>query len=423
MFYQTELETQVSENAQQYWISLSPKDPVDLSNRQSYLHPTETSANGLPVEQALDVVLGHHRKLSDDIAIVHKRKAFSINGSLTDAGDRFRFQNSVLTALRGYFSSVRMSESSVLVNINVSHGAFYTPSPLVEIIRWLGNLPSVSRSKVPGLLRGLRVKSTHIPRYWSIWGFPRDGDGKGYMLHPPRFKLPDAESYTPDQVRFFHEEKPKGSSTDPAQALSEEDKRKAKEGKLRPHDEVCSCRGSWLSVAEYFQRGVLTPQRLLRCSLISFNSTTGANSTQRYEIASCQCWVQQTPNIPTFPSLRSGSGTDLEAKTRFTGDQGNDPICCTQSGSECKFDHDQGFRYPWSDRSQSRTGDSSPCCFARPLSANVHSGASELKFMTTWSDSGAGSCSSRGSFTGINLLTSVGHTGICRKSRSTRRWS
>ena len=256
--YQTELETQASDNAKEYWVSLVLNGTIDVS--KIYLDSTETSSNGFPVEQALDIVLGHHRKLSDNIAIINKRKAFSIDNR-ADEYDAYDLRDGALTALRGYFSSVRMSESGFLVNINVSHGAFYeAPRPLSEVIQWFESLRSVDRSKISGLLRGLRVNSSHIPRIWTIWGYPRDGDGKGYMLHPPRFNSPGAASYTPEQVSFFLVEKPKESSRDQAQVLSDQDKENAEKGDLHPHDRSCSCQGTWLTVAKYFATGTLTSQ-------------------------------------------------------------------------------------------------------------------------------------------------------------------
>ena len=258
--YQSELETQASGNAKKYRISLDLKGQVDLSNPGLYLGSTETNSNGLPIEQALDIILGHHRKMSDDVSIINKRKAFSINSS-RDEYDSYLFERiDVLVALRGYFSSVRLSESSILVNINVSHGAFYTARiSLGMVIQWLQHQHSVHRSKISGILRGLRVNSSHIPRVWSIWGYPKDGDGQGYMLHPPRFLTPKAPpSYRPKEVLFFHDESSKGSSTDQAKTLSEEDKEKAKTGKLRPHAGSCSCLGRWLTVAQYFATGTAT---------------------------------------------------------------------------------------------------------------------------------------------------------------------
>ena len=243
--YHSELEAQASDNAKEYEISLILKGFVDFKNP---LDSTQTSSDGLPIEQALDIVLGHHRKLSDNISVVNKRKAFSVIPGIKGYSSYPLDQDNVLTALRGYISSVRMSESAILVNINVSHGAFYeAPQPLGRVIRWLENLNCVHQSKISGLLRGLRVNSSHIPRAWSIWGYPRDGDGKGYMLHPPRFRSP-GPPYTPDNVEFFHE-------TVHTQALTEKEKKDAIIGHLRAHDDGCSCPGTWLTVTKYFSTG------------------------------------------------------------------------------------------------------------------------------------------------------------------------
>ena len=248
--YMSEVETQASEDAKEYVMSLDLIGTVDLSNLENYLRQLEINPSGLPVEQALDIILGHHRKLSDDIAIVNKRKAFSVAAN-AEIQELAGGEKPVLVARRGYFSSVRMLQSKFWVNINVSHGAFYgTDKTLNEIIEWLVYSQRVVQSKVPGLLRGLRVQSSHIPRVWSFWGYPRRGEGKGFILHPTRINGPDdATYYTPGQVRFFHE-KVKGQ-------LNEKDKENAKKGKLISHDYPCSCSGSWISVAEYFSSSII----------------------------------------------------------------------------------------------------------------------------------------------------------------------
>lgn len=263
--YKSELETEPPDNAKEYKITLDPIGIVDLSNPKAYLQHTHMSSSGLPIEQAFDIILGHHRKLSDEIAIVNKRNAFLVSSG----AETYDFRDGFLIALRGYFSSVRMSQSSLLVNVNVTHGAFYkTPKLLSQIIRWLENHSSVDSGKVPGLLRGLRVSSSHILRVWSIWGYPKDGDGKGYMLHPPRFTIPNATRYTPEQIYFFHDEKGKDSSTDQAPRLGEKDKENAKAGKLKPHIKHCTCPGRWLTVASYFKDGIVTSGKLMKFILI-----------------------------------------------------------------------------------------------------------------------------------------------------------
>ena len=253
--YFSEIETQASENAKEYQMSLAEIGNVDLSNFNTYISAIENGLNGPPIEQVLDIILGHHRKFSDNIAIINRRKTFMLDPRATGF-EKYDFENSALVALRGYFSSVRMSQSNFLVNINVSHGVFYGAGrPLVEVIRYLGR-QGVHQSKISGLLRGLRVSSSHVPSVWSIWGYPRKGDGKGYMLHPPKFTV-DAQSYTPDQVFFFQEDKPEGSSASKTHTLNESDQEKARLGVLAAHGEHCNCRGEWRSVADYFRRGII----------------------------------------------------------------------------------------------------------------------------------------------------------------------
>ena len=262
--YRSEDETQASQNAKEYTISLDPIGYVNLSDSAAYLQQSETNSSGLPVEQALDIILGHHRKLSNNIAIVNKRKAFLLGSGAEERG--IDSTQTFLVALRGYFSSVRMSQSSLLVNINVCHGAFYkAPKNLTEVIAWLENTQRVDPSKVPGLLRGLRVHSSHIKRVWTLWGYPRSGDGRGYMLHPPRFGR-NTTRYTPADIEFFHEEE-KDPSKGRDQNLNEKDKENAKTGKLKSHDSPCSCSGRWLSVAEYFQKSIMTFCRWIKCVL------------------------------------------------------------------------------------------------------------------------------------------------------------
>ena len=262
--YMSEVETQASANASEYTIFLDLIGNVDISDPRVYLQHMDLNPSGLSIEQALDIVLGHHRKLSNNVAIVNRRKAFSVTAN---AEQRILDTSHFLTALRGYFSSVRMSQSSLLVNINISHGAFYTaPRKLSEVITWLEDHQHVARNKIPGLLRGLRVQSSHIPRVWSFWGNPRKGDGRGYMLHPPKFPDVEATWYTPQQISFFHEEV-EGPSQERTQKLNDRDKESAKAGRLKPHKVPCSCSGEWLTVAEYFTRSKLAFYYLIRCVL------------------------------------------------------------------------------------------------------------------------------------------------------------
>ena len=63
-------------------------------------------------------------------------------------------KNSLLVAMRGFFSSVRLSTKEILVNINVTHGTFYVDRILPEWLQMVETRPEVHSTRVEGLLKG-----------------------------------------------------------------------------------------------------------------------------------------------------------------------------------------------------------------------------------------------------------------------------
>ncbi|KAJ5374731.1 hypothetical protein N7517_006737 [Penicillium concentricum] len=98
-------------------------------------------------------------------------------------------------AARGFFSSVRVCAGRIMLNLNVSHGAFYTPGPLNKLLE-----EYMANNKKDGdvfnrWVRGLKVYATHLdPRengaglqeipIKSILGIATPQDGRG-QAHPP----------------------------------------------------------------------------------------------------------------------------------------------------------------------------------------------------------------------------------------------
>ena len=74
-----------------------------------------------------------------------------------------------LQALRGYFSSVRPAIGRLLVNINVTSGAFYKPIPLIEVMREI-DVPTLEEREV--FLQMLKVKAIYI----------KDGKTEPFMI-------------------------------------------------------------------------------------------------------------------------------------------------------------------------------------------------------------------------------------------------
>ena len=206
----------------------------------------------LPIVQDLDIVLGHHRKSWPDITMIGKRKAFQLENPAAEGMRLAKPPNiPLLAALRGFFSSVRLSTTGILVNVNVSHGTFYLRNDLQNLFPMLHAHPEVHATKIPGLLKGLRVELKHLkPKtiIRTISGYASPGQGNGYEAHPPRVLALGAR---PRNVEFFEYK-----STKPVMGLK--DKENAKKGLLAAHNlSKCHCNGSYISVYDYFKKSML----------------------------------------------------------------------------------------------------------------------------------------------------------------------
>lgn len=181
-----------------YQVQLRFTNVLPVDALLSFLTSTnlgESYDNQLPMVQAFNVFLNHHVKSSNNLVAVGSSKTFSLNrpASTWDLG-------SGLTALRGFFASVRMATARILVNVNVSHGAFYQAGPLVTLMELRGagrGSPSILY-KLEKFLSKVRVRTTHlkekknkngevIPRIKTMIGLARNDDGRD-LAHPPRVK-------------------------------------------------------------------------------------------------------------------------------------------------------------------------------------------------------------------------------------------
>lgn len=203
--YQAELEDQPRANAPSYQLRVQETGIFTVSELLNYLNSTDVNApyaDKLPVLQALNIFLSHYAKSSPTVATIGSSKSFSITQANRghDLGDG-------LSALRGFFSSVRLATCRILVNVNVSHGAFYDAIPLDALIRKYG---AGNKSKLQSFLKRVRVKVTHlaekrnkagesIPRVKTIYGLASKDDGHG-LDHPPLVKSFGAG---PKDVKFF----------------------------------------------------------------------------------------------------------------------------------------------------------------------------------------------------------------------------
>jgi eukaryotic translation initiation factor 2C len=132
-------------------------------------------------------------------------------------GKQARDMKGGIEAVRGYYSSVRLGASRIMLNLNVSHGAFYQPGPLVDLITAFVGVFGKDRDLLNRYLKGVKVYATHLEKrengsgkleypVKSILGVatPMDGRGKNspYKDHPPKVK--DVASSAAN-VKFWYE--------------------------------------------------------------------------------------------------------------------------------------------------------------------------------------------------------------------------
>lgn len=220
--YRAEGEDEPLPNPMKYIVKLELTRNLPVADLISYLTSTNlTSHYGekLYAVQALNILINHYAKSSSKIENISSSKNFS----LVDA-DTYDLETG-LKAMRGFFTSVRAATSRMLLNVNVSHAAFYQEIPLDALIRvFLGqNNPA----RLVSFLKRLRIKVTHLKekknkagsviiRAKTICGLATPDDGSG-LDHPPH--VANLRS-GPKEVKFWLEQKPpstpKGKAKHPA---------------------------------------------------------------------------------------------------------------------------------------------------------------------------------------------------------------
>lgn len=119
-----------------------------------------------------------------------------------------------IESLRSYYSSVRLGGGRVLLNLNVNHGAYYCPGPLVDLIEGFKRVFGENRSLLHRYVKTMRVMVTHLPkveenggmayRQRTIWGVAQPSDGADESDNPPRVRRIASSA---KNVEFFEEEK------------------------------------------------------------------------------------------------------------------------------------------------------------------------------------------------------------------------
>ncbi|KAE8337201.1 hypothetical protein BDV24DRAFT_177835 [Aspergillus arachidicola] len=117
----------------------------------------------LPMIQALNIILNHYPMTSSDLVSRGGTRAnrtflLSNKAPLSDKAH----QVGGLTAIRGFFSSVRLAAGRVLVNVNVSHGASYNSGRLVDLIDTFQKANGKSLTALNEFLHGIQGRTLHL---------------------------------------------------------------------------------------------------------------------------------------------------------------------------------------------------------------------------------------------------------------------
>lgn len=84
---------------------------------------------------ALGVILGFTPRRNEQLTAIGKGRFFPWGPGAATAQ---LGMNDPLTAIRGYFQSVKLGTGRMLLNVNVTHGVFKTPVSVSELCRWFG---------------------------------------------------------------------------------------------------------------------------------------------------------------------------------------------------------------------------------------------------------------------------------------------
>jgi len=159
--YRMEKEEGSSTNARTYKIKLQPTGAITVSELMDYL--TSTQAGKLlgfkeEIIQALNILVGHQPKAASDIASVGANRHFQPAAAPTERFDL----GAGLTALQGFFISVRAATARILLNVQVKNGAFYQDGPLDMLMHAFMSQNGQSKVRLRDFTRKLSVDATHI---------------------------------------------------------------------------------------------------------------------------------------------------------------------------------------------------------------------------------------------------------------------
>ena len=260
--YRAELQDEPKENAVTYKVILKFTHTLPVNSLIEYLTSSTLSSGQVdkqPTIQALNIFLNHYSKTVPGMGMIGSSRNFPLRRDYDGTGDL----GYGLQVIRGFFASVRAATARILVNVNVSYGAFYKPGPLDVLI---SQFTTQNMVKLGKFLKGVPVTVTHlrpkknkagqeIPRKKVIIGLAIPRDGRD-LAHPPKISGYGADS---KNVQFWLEETTTTTTTT----------RKATKGSkgaksTQPGGQPPSTPGKYISVYEFFKQSkLISPHHII----------------------------------------------------------------------------------------------------------------------------------------------------------------
>ncbi|KAL2015718.1 hypothetical protein VTK56DRAFT_4914 [Thermocarpiscus australiensis] len=258
--YRAEGEDEPRQGAISYNVRIQYTNTLSVGELTEYLTSTDLAAscdNKQPLIQAFNIFLNHYAKTARNTCTIGSARAFSLppDAPKWDLGGG-------LSAIRGFFASVRAATCRILVNVNVTHAAFYKDGPLDQLMVAFDAQRRGGKTKLALFLKRVRVRTTHLKekknkageviyRVKTIVGLATPNDGHG-LAHPPRVREFGAG---PRLVEFWLDSGPPEQPGPATEASGTQAKKKKKGGKgERPDVPAASSSsgGRYISVYEFF---------------------------------------------------------------------------------------------------------------------------------------------------------------------------
>ncbi|KAG9192783.1 hypothetical protein G6011_11517 [Alternaria panax] len=245
-------EDEPAANAAVYKIRVRYTKALSIGELVNWMNSTnigQSFGDKQELTQALNIFLNHYAKSANNLATIGSTKSFSLNQDATKAD-----LGAGLNVIRGFFSSVRVATARILVNINVSHGAFYHDGPLPALMGSYGTRNTTALEK---FLKSIRVQTTHlpekrnkagqvIPRIKAIFGLARKDDGHK-LANRPRIR---GHGEGAKDVEFWLDGDDSSSGAPNAEAGVSKGKGK---GKPQPKKPATRGSGRYITVFDFFK--------------------------------------------------------------------------------------------------------------------------------------------------------------------------